>query len=710
MHSRSLSLVLLSLLAASGCYASHELPSDGAVDSSAPDSSVTPDGGTDATRDADASFDADTDSGFDADTDSGFDAGLDAEVDSGFDAMIDAGGVDAEPPVGPHPNPDTCRIVPTVYPFDDPVLEYEWPNGPVVHAGDVHVCMTPLVIDLMPVPGADLQPVLVFVSYPSLGRVPSPGILRIVDPRTDTTISYPPREDQEGVLEATANLAAGDINNDGENEIVGLGTFAGTYAFRADGTLLWTSAYPRATDLGTIDNHSFSSGPAIADLDGDGMPEVIVGRTVLSGVDGSLVWTGDATDGIATNQFFGPLPCVADLDGDGTQEVIAGNTAFHADGSIYWKPAGLSDGICAVADLYADNPGPEVALVSAGYLRVLDGQTGETLWLRRLEGRVGTVAIGGPPTVADFDGDGLPEIGVANGSAYGVYDPACISPGHPAGCLGAGVLWTSPTSDASSSGTGSSVFDFNGDGKAEVIYNDEHYFRIYDGTTGTTLFQRRNSSRTRTENPTIADIDNDGDAEIIFSANAEAFYIRDWWTDPGVEIWGDARGRWVGSRRIWNEHSYHITNVEEDGSIPPHETPSWTISNSYRQNLREGADVLVVPDLWGGHGRYECLGSGRARLSVNVQNWGLERAGAGLVVAFYRGQPARGGVRVAEATTSRPLLARGDSEVVSVDVDLGGEVQDWYAVLDDPIEPAGGAINECREGNNQVLIWRPSCP
>jgi len=150
--------------------------------------------------------------------------------------------------------------------------------------------------------------------------------------------------------------------------------------------------------------------------------------------------------------------------------------------------------------------------------------------------------------------------------------------------------------------------------------------------------------------------------------------------------------------------------VEEDGSIPPHETPSWTISNSYRQNLREGADVLVVPDLWGGHGSYECLGSGRVRLSVNVQNWGLERAGAGLVVAFYRGQPARGGVRVAEATTSRPLLARGDSEVVSVDVDLGGEVQDWYAVLDDPIEPAGGAINECREGNNQVLIWRPSCP
>jgi len=97
-------------------------------------------------------------------------------------------------------------------------------------------------------------------------------------------------------------------------------------------------------------------------------------------------------------------------------------------------------------------------------------------------------------------------------------------------------------------------------------------------------------------------------------------------------------------------------------------------------------------------------------LSVEVANWGLERAGAGVVVAFYRGRPGRGGVRMAEATTTRPLLARGDSEVVSVEVDLSEPVEDWYAVLDDPVEPAGGAIAECREGNNEALIWRPFCP
>jgi hypothetical protein len=58
---------------------------------------------------------------------------------------------------------------------------------------------------------------------------------------------------------------------------------------------------------------------------------------------------------------------------------------------------------------------------------------------------------GGPPTVADFDGDGAPEIGVAGGTSYAVYD-------------GDGtVQWSRPTQDISSAITGSSVFDFNGD-------------------------------------------------------------------------------------------------------------------------------------------------------------------------------------------------------------------------------------------------------
>ena len=45
-------------------------------------------------------------------------------------------------------------------------------------------------------------------------------------------------------------------------------------------------------------------------------------------------------------------------------------------------------------------------------------------------------------------------------------------------------LWRMPVIDASSRRTGSSVFDFEGDGVAEVVYADEETLWVFDGSTG----------------------------------------------------------------------------------------------------------------------------------------------------------------------------------------------------------------------------------
>jgi hypothetical protein len=95
-------------------------------------------------------------------------------------------------------------------------------------------------------------------------------------------------------------------------------------------------------------------------------------------------------------------------------------------------------------------------------------------------------------------------------------------------------------------------------------------------------------------------------------------------------------------------------------------------------------------------------------LSVDVQNWGLNRVGPGLVVSFWRGAAGRG-ARVAEAVTTGTLLPEGGSETVSVTVPYMPPTTDYYAVIDDPADLPGGAANECREDNNTVLIWRPRC-
>jgi hypothetical protein len=701
MRTRLLAPALLVLVASNaGCYLSYGPSVPGDAGDAGPPIDLGPDAHPDLGPDA--LVDLGPDALVDLGPDALVDLGPDARIDSGSDGGVV--GRDAEPPLGPPPDPSRCRTTPAILPFEDPVLEHSWPPGPVVHSESLNVCMTPLVVDLDP-DGTTIEPEIAFVSYPTLGREEPPGVLRIWKPKTGETISNPATDVEQGVLEATGHLAAGDLDGDGRPELVGIGTYSATYAYRGDGTLMWESPYPLASERGPRLQPSIGGGPALADLEGDGTIEVVIGRTVLDGRTGERRWTGPVDAGRGHNAtFLGPLSCVADLDGDGAQEVIAGKTAYRANGDVFWTTA-HPDGFCAVANVVTSTPGPEVILVSSGYIRVLDGLTGVELWVRDLVGRVRD-SIGGAPTIADFDADGRQEFGVAHGGAFGVYDMDCRAVGP--GCLGVGLKWQSATNDDSSAGTGSSVFDFNGDGAAEVVYNDQQYFRVYDGASGGELFRRNSSSRTRTENPVIADVDNDGDAEIVFGSNNEAYFTRLWWTEAGVYIWGDARGAWVGARRIWNQHAYHVSNVEENGAIPTHEVPSWTGLNAYRQNLREGADVLVTPDLWGGRGTYSCASSGAITLRVNVQNYGLERIGEGVVVSFWRGAPARGGVRLGQAlTTTR--LEPGGAEIVDFSAPWTLPVKDYYAVLDNPELPVGGSVAECREDNNTVLFWRPDC-
>lgn len=121
---------------------------------------------------------------------------------------------------------------------------------------------------------------------------------------------------------------------------------------------------------------------------------------------------------------------------------------------------------------------------------------------------------GGFPTIGDFDSDGMPEIGVAFGDHYRVIDPEC-SHDTDTKCKSKYILWEGYNQDKSSYSTGSSIFDFDGDGQSEVVYADECFARIYDGKTGDILFSSHHTNTTGKEYPVIADVDNDGSAEIV---------------------------------------------------------------------------------------------------------------------------------------------------------------------------------------------------
>lgn len=55
-------------------------------------------------------------------------------------------------------------------------------------------------------------------------------------------------------------------------------------------------------------------------------------------------------------------------------------------------------------------------------------------------------------------------------------------------------------------------------------------------------------------------------------------------------------GIWVRTRRVWNQYTYHVTNVEEDGSIPAVEPANWAQPglNDFRQNKQPGGELSAA--------------------------------------------------------------------------------------------------------------------
>jgi hypothetical protein len=289
----------------------------------------------------------------------------------------------------------------------------------------------------------------------------------------------------------------------------------------------------------------------VNDDNGDGSAEVIFGQRVFA-ADGAELWAGSGGRGGTYVQ-----PAAADWDGDGQQEVIAGNTIYDTDGSTLLTVP-HADGYPAVVDFDGDLA-PDLVLVTGGTV-VLTANDGTELWQSTVPG-----GGGGPPTVADFDADGEPEIGMAGGHLYTVLD------------TDGATLWSSPTHDTSSGITGSSVFDFEDDGRAEVVYADQTDLWVFDGETGTVrLREDRHASGTLLENPVIADVDGDGSSEIVLASNT--LYTPGW---NGITVIGDATHSWAPSREVWNQPAYSISNVGDDMSIPASPTPNWERWNTF---------------------------------------------------------------------------------------------------------------------------------
>jgi len=229
--------------------------------------------------------------------------------------------------------------------------------------------------------------------------------------------------------------ALGDIDGDGRPEIIAL-LDKRPIAINNDGTEKWRSEFS-TTPVEFM-------GITLADLDGDGQGEIIAGRMVYNS-DGSVKWK----DLGGTK-----VPFVVDLERDGSPEMIMGNFICRTDGRCESK---FSSSWLATGDL-DDDPYPEIVMIDARsdnlYLFDHDGSIKWGPVNFTFDSRWWTWS--GMPSIADMDGDGIMDIGIQAGDYYKVFD----------GKYG-DLKWKMPVRFGD--GLGSSVFDFDGDGSAEIV-------------------------------------------------------------------------------------------------------------------------------------------------------------------------------------------------------------------------------------------------
>jgi hypothetical protein len=539
-------------------------------------------------------------------------------------------------------------------------LQCEWtappPGDPLPNSTDVYDM--PLVADFG-FGGTQVRPSIVFVTTGG-----GSSAVRLMDGATCTqqlTIDNPaPYGDSTPAL--------GDLDGDARPEIVIRTAAGGVAAFSVDPIAktwknLWHTTTPAVGSVQSI---------SLADLDDDGKPEVVVGTRVYAanGTFLDAVPTGDEQLCGPGGGYVGPT-VIADVDHDGRLEIVLTKGIWELNPAtkklsqeVYFTPNG-SVGFVAVGDFgdfagaAGDGPGkPEIVVMSFGQIRMQSIGGDIVFGPKTLPG----TGDGGNITIADYDGDGAAEIGVVGYYEYVVFDPRCGDDTRPGTCVSNrtdGILWQQSILENSCAIMGSTVFDFEGDGAAEVVYADQCFLRIMSGIDGRVLWSHPRSSGTWYEAPIVADVDGDSMAELVtpiaydvpgcpsidpvfagLTCSATAGCLSPNLTcdaglcrcqvdadcgDPdmvcttplsgspgsgnvcrskyqaktGIRVFSDEA--WMPSRTIWNQHAYSITNVNSDGTIPKGSATkrNWGEPglNNFRQNVQEGLGTDPALDL-----------------------------------------------------------------------------------------------------------------
>ena len=224
-------------------------------------------------------------------------------------------------------------------------------------------------------------------------------------------------------------ISIGDVDSDGNLDVIvskynGSGTVS-TLLGNGDGTL--------QAQIESSTGSSFPAASAIADVDGDGRPDLIVANTANRGGVSILLGNGDGTFTPLTVLASNGDPIVvatADLNGDGAADVAFANAAWgahavqvylnNADGTFHQAPevqaGGNTIGV-AFADFNGDG---KQDLVFSGDVNAVSVALGNGDGTFHFPVAYTVGASPGGVQVGDVNGDGRLDLVVANGGSNDV--------------------------------------------------------------------------------------------------------------------------------------------------------------------------------------------------------------------------------------------------------------------------------------------------
>ncbi|MEQ8819871.1 MAG: VCBS repeat-containing protein [Sumerlaeia bacterium] len=449
-------------------------------------------------------------------------------------------------------------------------------------------------------------------------------------PATSAAVETPfaPRTVAVNVFNEAVPLATGDINGDGDLDIL-LGDVAPGYQ------LGWSeNANGDATTWNTfaIPPHPAGRvyGATLADVDGDGDLDVIASNYNNYAVFVFENTSGDGSTWATLTSFYAYSPdtvAAGDLDGDGDLDIVF---ADYLLGTIFWAENVNGDGSSFIVESVSANgqvPGADVVRVGDvdcdGKLDVVAGGRGASLqvffneldnpaqWVPQV---VANVPVKGEAIeLADIDGDGDLDIVAGNQTTDYVQWFANLD--------GAGTSWSAginvgfvddpysvPVGDLDMDGDldiiGISERDRNADAGGEVLSFEN---TAGDGSAWTGRFVTPDGSNDDARVAKLADFDGDGDLDVMSSADYGAFFVRNMTNHRSALFYFD-----------YDYDGYVVTTLEPTTNSLPVSLPS---SLACADLDKDGDTDLIVPQKSGDTTSlywYENVGAGTPLVPNNI--------------------------------------------------------------------------------------------